>query len=349
MTLNSDMAIGPEKHGSISSEDCMEEDDKTMSNAHGQSQVDSGSPELTRRGGRPISPIKGPALMKKYTARSKISGMSPEGRGKKRKGSGIFKTMASTSQDRLRSGVSLGQGQVSSPPKTDLKKLNQEGNVFFGGAKEKKAPSPSVPMLKPEPKSAKKINLPYRPTRGAKKLTQSLRVYKIGSYGNLPDASPVGGSRRQVASKTSIPSEPGITGSKDNKRPLNKQNLNSHADGPFERTNQRSKTGFTNTLLMTMPMGSALKGCDSPSKKLFQPWSVPNKYGVSTGRKKPCFEKYGHPEMEILEVEDNYDIDIHQPDDSPSQDHSIQSDLVNEDQSGPEYGQQYLTPLIPSA
>jgi hypothetical protein len=65
MTLNSDMVIGPEKHGSISSEDCMEGDDETISNAHGQSQVDSRSQELTRRGGGPISQIKGPALMKK--------------------------------------------------------------------------------------------------------------------------------------------------------------------------------------------------------------------------------------------------------------------------------------------
>jgi hypothetical protein len=65
MTLNSDMAIGLEKHGSISSEDCMEGDDETITDAHGQSQVDSRSPELTRRGGRPISQIKGPTLMKR--------------------------------------------------------------------------------------------------------------------------------------------------------------------------------------------------------------------------------------------------------------------------------------------
>ncbi len=96
-----------------------------------------------------------------------------------------------------------------------------------------------------------------------------------------------------------------------------------------------------------MPMGSTLKGGDSPSRKLYQPWSVPNKYGVSPGPKIPNFEKYGLPEMEILEVEDNYDIDIHKPDDSPSQDHSIQSDLVNKDQSGQEYGQQYLALLTP--
>jgi hypothetical protein len=213
--------------------------------------------------------------------------------------------------------------------------------------KEKKAPSPSVPMLKPEPKISKKIIFPDRPTRGARKLTQSLRVYQIGSYGDLPDAKPNGGSRRQVDSTSSIPSGPGITGSEGNKRPLNKPNLNSNADGPFVRTKQRSKTRLTNTLLMTMPMGSALKGGDSPSRKLYQPWSVPNKYGVSPGPKKPNFEKYGLPEMEILEVEDNYDIDIHQPYDSPSQDHSILSDLVNEYQSGQEYGQQYLALLTP--
>jgi hypothetical protein len=125
MTLNSDMAIGPEKHCSISSEDCMEGDDETISNANGQSQVDSRSPELTRRGGRPISQIKGQALMKKYSAGSKISGLSPEGRGNKRKGSGKFNTMALPSQNRLDSSVSLGQGKVSSPPKINLKKLNQ--------------------------------------------------------------------------------------------------------------------------------------------------------------------------------------------------------------------------------
>jgi hypothetical protein len=224
MTLNSDMEIGLEKHGSISSEDCMAEDDQTTSNAHRTSRGDSRSPDLTKKGGRSVSPIKGSPLKKIYTAGSKISGKSPKLRDKKRRGTGNTKIMVSPSQDWLGTSAPLDQERVSRTTKINLKKFDLEGNVFFGGAKEKKAPKPGVAVVNPESKIPKKIISPDWPTRGARKLTQSLQVYKIGSYGDIPDASSISGSRRQVAAKTSIPNSPGDIGSKGNKRPLNKPN-----------------------------------------------------------------------------------------------------------------------------